>query len=529
MSSRPVTIVGAGPLGLVLAQALRARGQAVTVLESGGALPDVPEFDAEIADGGRHAPLRLANARAVGGSSWWWGGRCVPLDSHDYLPRAHMPASGWPIQAADVAPFEAEAAIALGLPGARFAIDEATNDLRLCDLELWLNEPQLARSALARLDSATLKTNTSVRRLVPAADERSVAALEVSVGGGPSMRMPMEGPVVLACGGVQTTRLLLELQDRETAHMGGPDGPLGRTYMGHVSGRIADIRFDDARDAAQFAYSPVPGGARRRRITLSPDLLEREALPNGCVYPANPLLGAAEHGSGALSLLFLILSTPGVGRRLASEAIRKGQMRGSPDWRRHVGNLLSDAPEAIAVLLNVAKQRLILKRRKPFLFHRARDGRYPLHYHLEQRANHASAIHRLPGTDSLGLPRIWIDLQFEEADVDNVLRWHDVLDRKLRETGTGRLIHHAESITARRELVWSQLSDGFHQLGTTRMGTDATDGVVDRNCRTFDLHNLFVASTSLFRTSGQANPTFTGAVLAVRLAEHLANSGKDSA
>jgi choline dehydrogenase-like flavoprotein len=529
VSARPVTIVGAGPLGLVLAQALRTRGQTVTVLEAGGAFPDAPDFDAEIVDPRRHPPLRLANARALGGSSWWWGGRCVPLDAIDYLPRAHMPASGWPIQAADVAPFEAEAATALGLPGARFAVDDPTGDLRLCDLELWLNEPQLARSAPAMLNGASLKTNTSVRRLVPAADGRSVRALEVSVRGGPTMQMPMEGPVVLACGGVQTTRLLLELQEQGTAHMGGADGPLGRTYMGHVSGRIADIQFDQASDAAQFAYSPVPGGARRRRITLSPDLLEREALPNGCAYPANPLLGAAEHGSGALSLLFLILSTPGIGRRLASEAIRKGQMRGSPDWGRHIGNLLSDPLGGISVLFDVAKQRLSLKRRKPFLFHRARDGRHPLHYHLEQRANPASTIRRLPGTDSLGLPRVRIDLQFEDADVDNVLRWHDVLDQRLRETGTGRLIHHAESMTARRELVWSQLSDGFHQLGTTRMGTDATDGVVDRNCRTFDLENLFVASTSVFRTSGQANPTFTGAALAVRLAEHLANPGKDSA
>lgn len=529
MKSRPVTVIGAGPVGLVLAGALRARGQSVTVLESGGALPEIPEFDAQIVDPRRHAPLRLANARAVGGSSWWWGGRCVPLDPHDYLPRAHMPASGWPIRAADVAPFEAEAATALGLPSARFAMDEPASDLRLCDLELWLNEPQLARSGPKMLDGATLKSNTSVRQLVLAPDQRSVAALEVSVRGGPSSLMPVSGPVVLACGGVQTTRLLLELQERRTGLMGGADGPLGRTYMGHLSGRIADIQFDNARDAALFGYSPVPGGARRRRITLSADLLEREALPNGCVYPANPLLGEAEHGSGALSLLFLALSTPGVGRRLASEAIRKGQMRGSPDWGRHGANLLLDAPGVIAMLLDIGKQRLLLRRRKPFLFRRSSAGRHPLHYHLEQRANEASVIRRLPGTDALGLPRIQIDLRFEEADVDNVLRWHDVLDRRLRETGTGRLIHHAEPGSARRELVWSQLSDGFHQLGTTRMGTEATDGVVDRNCLTFGLDNLFVASTSLFRTSGQANPTFTGAALAVRLAEHLANFGSGRA
>jgi choline dehydrogenase-like flavoprotein len=64
-------------------------------------------------------------------------------------------------------------------------------------------------------------------------------------------------------------------------------------------------------------------------------------------------------------------------------------------------------------------------------------------------------------------------------------------------------------------------SDGFHQIGLTRMAEHPTDGVVDANCKAFGVDNLFIASSSVFRTAGQANPTFSAVALGLRLADHL--------
>jgi choline dehydrogenase-like flavoprotein len=53
------------------------------------------------------------------------------------------------------------------------------------------------------------------------------------------------------------------------------------------------------------------------------------------------------------------------------------------------------------------------------------------------------------------------------------------------------------------------------------MGTNRREGVVDADCRAFDIDNLFVAGSSVFPTSGQANPTFPAVAFGIRLAHHL--------
>ena len=58
-------------------------------------------------------------------------------------------------------------------------------------------------------------------------------------------------------------------------------------------------------------------------------------------------------------------------------------------------------------------------------------------------------------------------------------------------------------------------------MGTTRMSNDPAQGVVDVNCRVHGMNNLYVAGSSVFPTSGFANPTLTLVALALRLADHL--------
>jgi choline dehydrogenase-like flavoprotein len=62
---------------------------------------------------------------------------------------------------------------------------------------------------------------------------------------------------------------------------------------------------------------------------------------------------------------------------------------------------------------------------------------------------------------------------------------------------------------------------GNHHMGGTRMSSSPATGVVNADCKVHGLSNLFVAGSSVFPSSGAANPTLTIVQLALRLADHL--------
>ncbi len=60
-----------------------------------------------------------------------------------------------------------------------------------------------------------------------------------------------------------------------------------------------------------------------------------------------------------------------------------------------------------------------------------------------------------------------------------------------------------------------------HQNGTCRFGTDPKQSVLDTNCRTHDLDNLYVVDGSFFASSGAVNPSLTIIANALRVGDHL--------
>ncbi|RWR04554.1 GMC family oxidoreductase [Paenirhodobacter populi] len=118
-------------------------------------------------------------------------------------------------------------------------------------------------------------------------------------------------------------------------------------------------------------------------------------------------------------------------------------------------------------------------------------------------------------------PGLDIRFRYRDEDFASVLSAHDVLAASLGSGTTAKLDFYnppEDRIAAIRE----QALDGYHQIGTTRMGDNPRESVVDRNCRVHGVDNLFVASSSVFPTSSSANPTFTIIALAHRLGDHLA-------
>jgi choline dehydrogenase-like flavoprotein len=60
-----------------------------------------------------------------------------------------------------------------------------------------------------------------------------------------------------------------------------------------------------------------------------------------------------------------------------------------------------------------------------------------------------------------------------------------------------------------------------HLLGGCRMGNDPGSSVVDADCRTHDVANLFICDGSVFPSSTAANPSLTIQSIAARTADRI--------
>jgi choline dehydrogenase-like flavoprotein len=60
-----------------------------------------------------------------------------------------------------------------------------------------------------------------------------------------------------------------------------------------------------------------------------------------------------------------------------------------------------------------------------------------------------------------------------------------------------------------------------HQNGTLKMGEDASTSVVDTNCKTHDIDNLYVCDASFFPSCGAFNPALTLVANSLRIGKHI--------
>ena len=65
-----------------------------------------------------------------------------------------------------------------------------------------------------------------------------------------------------------------------------------------------------------------------------------------------------------------------------------------------------------------------------------------------------------------------------------------------------------------------------HLVGGARMATDQEEGVVDAECRTFAVPNLYITDGSVLPTQGSANPALTIMAVAARAAERLISTSR---
>ncbi|HDR8952980.1 GMC family oxidoreductase [Burkholderia vietnamiensis] len=109
--------------------------------------------------------------------------------------------------------------------------------------------------------------------------------------------------------------------------------------------------------------------------------------------------------------------------------------------------------------------------------------------------------------DAFGLPVARLTYAYDDNDRRMIRHAFAQMDRSLEAAGA-------------RD-IWHEDDDTCHLAGTARMGSDPATSVVDADCRSWDIPNLWICDGSVFPTVGGVNPSLTIQAIACRTADRI--------
>jgi choline dehydrogenase-like flavoprotein len=190
----------------------------------------------------------------------------------------------------------------------------------------------------------------------------------------------------------------------------------------------------------------------------------------------------------------------------------------------HLRVVFREAPQLVPQVLDLTKKRFFSKRRLPFVLPSQRNNYFPLYYQAEHAPTPESRLVLTPGErDDLGMPRLLVKVKFSELDLHTVRSFFRVFGKRIEASGAGKFFYQEEKLEQQFADRKQTFNSNAHHIGTTRMSDNPRTGVVDSNGRVHGISNLYVGGSSIYPTSGHANPTLLAVMLALRLAKKLLN------
>jgi choline dehydrogenase-like flavoprotein len=508
--SASVCIVGGGIAGLIAAARLaRDKQRRIIVVESGlkngdPALAALNEIDNPA---NNYAGALAGRSRGLGGTSLLWGGKLLPLSSHDTLPRPYLGLDGWPFDVAELAPYCQEIESLMRVDGDPHdgEITEQLDPegfLPRDDVDFCLRWPKrptrknhnlayIFRTEIEQLDNLEIWVGATASSFDFDLSAR-IKALTAINHAGKILRV-LANEYLIAAGTLESTRLLL-IADQQSNHTISRDcNALGRYFNDHLGFNAATLRPRNRTLTNRVLSDRYTFSTQRHlHFELRPEAQEKSGI------------GSAYFDVGAELLDQSALTKA---KHLVEEL-----KRGKLDFMFvDLKAILQDSPS----LFWTAQWQWIRKQK-----YWPPNAVLQIKVWVEQLPQWQNRICLSDHKDALRLPRLnleWKKTAAEEKSfrtmVAKIRRYWDRHLARICE-----LEWEPEALNPELRMVDSA-GDLFHPAGSTRMGTNPSDSVVDSHLRVHRVPNLSVASASVFPTSGSANPTLTIMCLAMRAAD----------
>jgi choline dehydrogenase-like flavoprotein len=491
-----VLIIGAGTVGLIVAYELAQRGRRIAVVESGGEhqVRDTHALNEVVQTGATYAGAARGRFRCLGGTSTRWGGALIPFAEADCR------ADEWPLEPSEVLHYVQAVESLFRLNSGPYYAEPlftGTPPDYCGRLAKWpkfkyRNVAALLRRRLHALPNLRVWLNATATNFeVTHGSLRVVTARSPS---GRALRISAR-EIVVTAGAIESTRLLLLIDEQNGNALFEPDGQLGRFFSDHLSVPVADVEPLD-RGALNrlvgFRFER-DGSMRNIRFELSDVTELRKSIPACFAHVA-------------------FSDSAGSGFDAVRDILRCVQRRRLPPLRL-LFQLAASTPWLLAaVWWRYVRRRLLY------------PWRSTLHLHMviEQLPRAESQI-RLSRSrkDVFGQPLAELAWDVSPDDIKNLNKATDAFVAAWSTSAiaaVARLRRHASDAISAKLMAGGGI---FHPVGSVRMARQPSLGVVDKDLRTFRVPNLSVASTAVLPRAGGANPTMMLLCLGMRLVDRI--------
>ena len=479
-----VCIIGSGFAGAILGDALVKHGIKTVILES-GADPRAPSVDPRIqqlevyrSSGPIAYPVVSSRFRGVGGTSWLWGGMCPRLQPIDFENNPYTPpGAAWPVKYKDLQSYYEKAEQALRVRGGKRSKYHPPRNVDF---------PVRTDRNVSPLESMLLEAGIIIAD-IPYSTPKDHAPWFLRDHFGPFVRMTdshlpvfQSSPFGSLISEVTVTRLI-----------------------GDKAGNIAGVEIKDLDRNSKIlrarVYIVACGGLESPRLLL---LSRSAAFPNG-VGNNHDLVGRffMEHRTHTFK-----------GQaRLGWQTFSLFQIRGQSYQFYEKSKDLGLGGMTLGFWLDRAIDHLeITAGEFGKALSRVNTRKLEVDMDTEMKPSPENRVTLdAKSKDYFGNPGTSLFVNESEEDAKTVDGGKKIVRKIYADLG----IDQMEEIPS---YTW-----GHHHMGTCRMGANPRTSVVDPNLRVHGTRNLFVAGSSVFVTSGAANPTLTLTALTFRLSDHL--------
>ncbi len=472
--------------------------------------------------------------RRLGGCSTTWAGLSSPLDEIDFSPRDFMEFSGWPISREELIPYYKQASERYRFPRlesiegrpsekarhhsdlrASWAVLEEKTFLAQADAQnFWKEHGDIFENH----SGCDCYYNLSIKRLCTSqSGEIQTAEARTAIG----RRITIEAKTfVLACGGIENARILLNSNDLHPAGLGNQYDQVGRYFMNHPKVNSGTLRLTkNIRDSPYYFGAMQDGLAGYTGLRFCEDEQRKLGVLNSYVrfVPVYPW----SKNAGVEGLVYFVKKCKSIRSYLkwqsakrivplrdysetGDDSLLQNAEKSILDYAKLVGLIAVNLP----TVFRYGWSRLMDKRNSPPITKVELRNFLEMEPHPENRVSLGNEL------DLHGDRIAKVSYQLTDLDLRSICELHKALAKEVSRQGIGTLESDIENHRHAFE-------DASHHMGTTRMGKDAASSVVDENCRIHGVRNVYLAGSSVFPTSGCANPTYTIVALSIRLAAHL--------